>query len=88
MFKAIFTYFGSAKYLPDKDPTDFTLTDSSRPWTSYRACPKCFRGINTFIEAKQVCPDCGNMGRGYWGINRRYRKIVKNGKWIYQYINE
>lgn len=85
MIEFIFTFFGSAKYLPDKDPEDLSLTDNSTKWTSYRACPNCYYGIDVFIENKEICPKCGHIGKGYWGITRRYRKIVKDGKWIYQY---
>ena len=88
MIEFIFTFFGSAKYLPDKDPEDLSLTDNSTKWTSYEACPNCLSYVSVSEQIKKVCPHCGHVAQWMgWARVRRYRKIVKDGKWIYQYRN-
>ena len=87
MFKTILKFLGCTKFLPDKDPSDHTLTESSKPWTSATACPKCNNWVTVRQNLDGICPHCGPTGRMF-AITKYGRQIIKDGKWITQIKNE
>lgn len=70
--------------LPDKDSNDYTLTKNSTEWsTDSHFCKRCESTTGHEEYMANICNNCGNME--IQGRYRAYRKIVQNGKWVYQY---
>lgn len=73
-------------FLSDKDPDDWTLTASSTQWLTETFCPRCKKPTCHEEKMAKICNGCGyEMGHGEAWRLRTYRKIILNGKWVYQY---
>lgn len=78
--------FGGGSSLPQKDPKDYTLTDSSTPWAidEYH-CDKCKESASFEEFMAHICESCGSAD--YWAIRSRERsrrKIWNGSKWVTQ----
>ena len=70
--------------IKEKDPKDFTLTESSTGWDLDRHyCRQCLKSTCHSEYMSDVCNGCGGFntqdGRG-----RSFRKIFYQGVWQYQ----
>ena len=74
--------------LPDKDPNDFRLSSSSSIWYTDTYCPTCYKSTSHEERMARICNGCGTYDKQLLYAQRAYRKIVKNGKWIWQYKYE
>ena len=76
--------FFKRKPLEEKDPKDFTKTESSTNWNTIDiSCNRCDKECYHTEFMSDICNNCG-------GINtvvrhqKVYRKIYYQGKWVYQ----
>jgi len=76
----------SAKILPAKDPMDWTLTESSKPWNTESYCPLCKASTTINEVITNICNTCGGHTSPFQMLNlhRSIRKIWDGEKWVVQ----
>lgn len=82
----LFTFlFGESSSLPAKDPNDYALTDSSKPWEpdNYN-CNVCKKSCEHEEFMSDICNGCGNH-KTVERFGRSYRKIWNGSKWVTQF---
>jgi len=70
--------------LPDHDPKDYRKSDSSTDWSfdaHYCNDCRCSTGHQEFMS--DVCRSCGGF-KTQFNSGRSWRRIVQNGKWVFQ----
>ncbi len=87
---ALFGCGGSVKTLrtpsKEKDPNDYTLTESSTVWGTDRFCSTCKATTGHREYMSQVCNTCGTISNTIIPFDyRSYRQIYKDKKWVWQY---
>lgn len=73
------------KALPNKDPNDYTLTESSTPWKADSSfCRVCKKTTSHSEFMSGVCNGCGSFNDQPL-YRRSHRKLYIDGKWKVQY---
>jgi hypothetical protein len=71
--------------LPPKDPNDYTLTESSKPWASDEVyCKTCKKSCGHEEFMSSICNGCGSYGTQE-RFGRSYREIWNGVKWVTQF---
>lgn len=72
----------------EKDPNDFTLTESSTAWDNDHYCFTCFSTIDNLESLNGICNKCGtqeDLYQRFYNNKRTFRQIYKDKKWVWQY---
>ena len=72
--------------LVDKDPNDYTLTNTSTAWEVDNYCRECKNSVSINERLASICNSCGTYNH-YMVLTRprSRRQIFQNEKWVWQY---